>query len=188
MLAGLLYWLSPARRRFMRRLAKPGLEHIRTRLAESGSPRAIHFVSSLLNANADFLAYALSPNGPLAVYRDRATPETVEACIRTMLIYSVNLFARDEMTRNESELIPLLARLTGLTTTQVMVRRDALRKAPRSEEWLLVTWLAKDLGVAPPKYDAELERGFGYNYLSYIDQYRPLLERQMAQADSVEKE
>ena len=188
MLAGLLYWLSPARRRFMRRLAKPGLEHIRARLAESGSPRAIQFVSTLLNANADFLAYALSPNGPLVSYCDRATPETVEACIRTMLIYSVNLFARDELTRNESELIPLLARLTGLTTMQVMVRRDALRKAPRSEEWLLVTWLARDLGVEPPRYDAQLERGFGYNYLSYIDQYGPLLERQMRQADSVEKE
>jgi hypothetical protein len=188
MLSGLFYWLSPARRRFMRRLARPGLERIRVRLAESGSPRAIQFISSLLDANADFLAYALSPNGPLAIYRDRATPEAVEACIRTMLVYSVNLFARDEMTRNESELIPLLARLTDSSTTQVMVRRDAFRKAPRSEEWLLMTLLAKDLGAAAPKYDSELERNFGYNYLSYIDQYRPILEREMAQADSVEKE
>ncbi|MDO8432211.1 MAG: hypothetical protein Q7S58_07350 [Candidatus Binatus sp.] len=187
MLSGLLYWLSPARRRFMRRLARPGLEHIRAHLAESGSPRAIQFISSLLDANADFIAYALSPRGPLAAYRERATPETVAACLRTMLLYSVNLFARDEMTRNESELIPLLARLTASSTTQVMVRRDAFRKAPRSEEWLLVTWLAKDLGAEPPKYDAELERNFGYNYLSYIDQYRPILEREMAEADSVEK-
>src|SRR6266851_10492492 len=188
MLSGLLYWLSPARRRFMRRLAKPGLDATRVRLAESGTPRAVQFISTLLDANAEFLAYALSSHGPLARYCDRATPETVAACIATLLVYSVNLFARDEMTKNESELIPLLARLTGLTTTQVMLRRDALRKAPRSEEWLLVVWLAKDLGVVPPKYDAQLERGFGYNYLSYIDQYRPLLKRQMAQADSVEKE
>ncbi len=171
----------------MRRLARPGLEHLRAHLDQAGSPRAIQFISSLLDANADFLAYALSPNGPLASYRDRATPASVEACLRTMLLYSVNLFARDEMTRNESELIPLLARLTASSTTQVMVRRDAMRKAPRSEEWLLVTWLAKDLGASPPRYDAELERNFGYNYLSYIDQYRPLLEREMAEADSVEK-
>src|ERR1700693_145964 len=108
MLDGLRYWLSPARRRFMRRLARPELERIRGRLSQSGSPRAIHFVSTLLDANADFLAYAISSSGPLASYGDRATPETVAACIRTMLIYAVNLFARDEMTRNESELIPLL--------------------------------------------------------------------------------
>ena len=58
MLSGLLYWLSPARRRFMRRLAKPGLDATRARLAESGSPRAVQFVSTLLDANAEFLAYA----------------------------------------------------------------------------------------------------------------------------------
>jgi hypothetical protein len=182
MLAGLLYWLSPARRRFMRRLAKPGLDATRARLSESGSPRALMFISTLLDANAEFLAYALSSKGPLAAYRDRATPETVGACIATMLIYSVNLFARDEMTRNESELIPLLARLTGLAPKQVMLRRDAIRKSPRSEEWMLVTWLAKDLGAEPPKYDTELERSFGYNYLSYIAQYRPKLEREMTAA------
>jgi len=44
--------------------------------------------------------------------------------------------------------------------------------------------LAKDLGAEPPKYDPELERAFGYNYLSYIDQYRPTLEREMAAADT----
>jgi hypothetical protein len=49
---------------------------------------------------------------------------------------------------------------------------------------MMVTWLAKDLGAQPPKYDAELERAFGYNYLSYIDQYRPTLEREMAAADT----
>src|SRR5271167_4162461 len=68
MLAGLLYWLSPARRRFMRRLAKPGLDATRARLAEAGSPRAIQFISTILDANADFLAYALSPKGPLHGY------------------------------------------------------------------------------------------------------------------------
>jgi hypothetical protein len=180
MLSGLRYWLSPARRRFMRTLAKPGLDATRARLAESGSPRAIRFISTILDANAEFLAYALSSNGPLARYCDRATPATVAACIATMLIYSVNLFARDEMTKNESELIPLLARLTGFEPKQVMLRRDAMRKAPRSEEWMVVTWLAKDLGAERPEYDADLERSFGYNYLSYIDQYRPMLEREMA--------
>src|SRR5277367_2850489 len=109
MLSGLLCWLSPARRRVLRRLAKPGLGTVRARLAEAGSPRAVKFLSTILDANADSLAYALSPNGPLKMYADRATPTTVAACIATMLIYSVNLFARDEMTNNESEMIPLLA-------------------------------------------------------------------------------
>jgi hypothetical protein len=170
----------------MRRLAKPGLEATRARLAEAGSPRAVQFISTLLDANAEFLAYALSSHGPLARFCDRATPDTVAACIATLLIYSVNLFARDEMTKNESELIPLLARLTGFDTKQVMLRRGALSKAPRSEEWMVVTWLAKDLGAESPKYDAELERSFGYNYLSYIDQYRPILEREMAAAAETE--
>jgi hypothetical protein len=40
------------------------------------------------------------------------------------------------------------------------------------------------VGADAPKYDAELERAFGYNYLSYIDQYRPMLEREMAAADT----
>ena len=183
MLDGLLYWLSPARRRFTRKLAKPGLEKVRRRLIESGSPRAVQFISTLLDANADFLAYALSSNGPLAEYRSRATPETVEACIRSMLIYSVNLFARDEMTKSESELIPLLAHLTGVEPMYVMLRRDQLRKAPRSEEWMMVTWLANDLGAEAPKYDGQLERSFGYSYLSYIDQYRPILERELSMTD-----
>ena len=180
MLSGLLYWLSPARRRFMTRLAKPGIDATRARLNASGSPSAIRFISTILDANAEFLAYALSSKGPLAQYRDRATPTTVAACIATMLIYSVNLFARDELAKNGSELIPLLAHLTRLPPKQVMLRRDSLRKAPRSEEWMVLTWLAKDLGAEPPDYDGELERSFGYNYLSYIDQYRPMLAREMA--------
>jgi hypothetical protein len=186
MLEGLIYWLSPARRRFMRRFAKPGLDDLRARLHESGSARAVQFISTLLDANADFLAYALSPNGPLAAYAAHVTPERVASCIRSMLLYSVNVFARDEMARNESELIPLLARLTRLEPMQVMLRRDSMRKAPRSEEWMLLTWLVTDLGAEKPRYDAELERSFGYNYLSYIDQYRPILEREMADADSAE--
>lgn len=184
MLSGLIYWLSPARRRFMRQLAKPGMDAIRARLADAGSPRAVQFISTILDANADFLAYALSSKGPLHMYGARATPATVAKCISTMLIYAVNLFARDEMTNNESEMIPLLAHLAGVTPMQVMLRRDALRKAPRSEEWMVLTWLAKDLGADAPKYDAQLERAFGYNYLSYIDQYRPTLEREMAAADT----
>jgi hypothetical protein len=70
----------------------------------------------------------------------------------------------------------------------VMLRRDMLRKAPRSEEWMLITWLAKDLGAEAPGYNAELERSFGYNYLSYIDQYRPMLEREMERADTEQRE
>src|SRR5580658_2871255 len=76
-LSGLIYWLSPSRRRFMRRLAKPGLDATRARLDEAGSPRAIQFISTILDANADFLAYALSSKGPLHMYRERATPDTV---------------------------------------------------------------------------------------------------------------
>src|ERR1035437_2008693 len=145
MLAGLLHWLSSARRRFMWRRAKPGLDAMRARLAEAGSPRAIQFISTILYANTDFLAYALSSQGPLKMYCERATPERVSACIVTMLIYSVYLFARDEMTNNKSEMIALLAHLAGVKPIQVMLRRDAIRKAPRSEEWMVLTWLRKDL-------------------------------------------
>ncbi|HEV2170227.1 MAG TPA: hypothetical protein VGR40_04730, partial [Candidatus Binatus sp.] len=135
-------------------------------------------------ANADFLAYALSPNGPLKIYSDRLTPERVSACMTTMLLYAVNLFVREEIANNESEMIPLLTHLTALKNMQIMLFRDSLRKSPRSEEWTVVIRLAKDLGAEPPRYDAELERAFGYNYLSYIGQYRPTLEREMAAAES----
>src|ERR1700684_617146 len=147
MLSGLIYWLSPARRRFMRRLAKPGLDATRARLAELGSPRAVQFLSTILDATADFLAYALSSKGPLHMYRERATPDTVAKCIATMLIYTVNLFARDEMTNNESEMIPLLAHLAGVKPMQVMLRRDALRKAPRSAEGMVATLLPQGRGA-----------------------------------------
>jgi hypothetical protein len=183
MIAALLFWLSPARRRFMRRLARPGLGELRRRLHDSGSPRAIAFITPLVEANANFLAYALSQNGPLARWTSQATPEGVAASMRSLLIFAINLFARDEMQKNDSELIPLVAFVVGIEPKQLMLRRDMLRKAPRSEEWMLLTWLAKDLGADPPKYDAELERAFGYNYLSYIDQYRPALANALARED-----
>ncbi len=180
MLSALMFWLSPARRRFMRALARPGLRKLKNRLAESGSPQAMKFITILADANADFMAYALSPDGPLEFYRSSATPELVEACFGDLLIYAVNLFARDEFSGDSSELIALLARVLKVEPARVMLKRDRIRKAPRSEEWMLFTRLVEDLGGAPPAYGRELERRFGYQYLSYIGQYRPLLERALA--------
>jgi len=177
MLAAILFWLSPARRRFMRRLARPGLDELRQRLKDSGSPHAIAFVTPLVEANVNFLGYALSKKGPLATWSAKATPERVAAAMRSLTVFSINLFARDELQKNDGDLIPMLAFVVGIEPKQLMLRRDQLRKAPRSEEWMLLTWLAKDLGADTPKYDAGLERSFGYNYLSYIDQYRPALAR-----------
>jgi hypothetical protein len=77
-------------------------------------------------------------------------------------------------------LIPLLAKIARLTTMQVMLRRDNLRKAPRSEEWLLYSWMVTALGGERPAYDGELERRFSYNYLAYIEQYRSIVEREAA--------
>ncbi|HVN64390.1 MAG TPA: hypothetical protein VMT58_07115 [Candidatus Binataceae bacterium] len=184
MLSGLLYWLSPSRRRFISRVARPGLDRIGARLKDVGSPGAVGFVSTLLNANADFLAYALACGGPLTAFADLATPEKVASCMRSMLLYSVNLFARAEMAGNDSELIGLLAHIMEIAPDRVMLMRDSLRKAPRSEEWLLLTWIAKDLGAEAPKYNADLERAFGYNYLSYIDQFRPALAREAPSSES----
>jgi len=186
MLAAIGFWLSPARRRFMRNLARPGIEELRRRLDESGSPRAIGFISPLIDANANFLAYALSKDGPLASFGANATPERVAGCIRSLVVFSICLFARDEMQKNDSELIRLVAFVVEIEPKQLMLRRDMLRKAPRSEEWMLLTWLARDLGIEPPKYDAQLERAFGYNYLSYVDQYRPTLARALARADEAD--
>ncbi len=183
MLAAILFWLSPARRRFMRKLARPGLDDLRRRLKDSGSPRAIAFVTPLIEANVHFLAYALSKKGLLAAWSAHATPKRVTAAMRSLIVFSINLFARDEMQKNDSELIPMLAFVVGIEPKQLMLRRDQLRKAPRSEEWMLLTWLAKDLDAEEPKYDAGLERAFGYNYLSYIDQYRPALARALELAD-----
>lgn len=183
MIAAILFWLSPSRRRFMRHLATPGLIELRGRLSDSGSPRAIAFITPIVEANANFLAYALSKKGPLALWTPQATAPGVAACMRSLLIFAINLFARDEMQKNDSELIPLVAFVVGIEPKQLMLRRDMLRKAPRSQEWMLLTWLAKDLGVEQPKYDAQLERAFGYNYLSYIDQYRGALASALASPD-----
>ena len=101
-----------------------------------------------------------------------------------MLIYSAAQFAREEMRRDDGEMIPLLAHITGFEVTQVMLRRDQLRKAPRSEEWMLYGWLGRGIGGERPAYDAQLERAFSYGYLSYIGQYRPALESALEQLES----
>jgi hypothetical protein len=167
----------------MRELAAPGLKKFKERVTYNASPRAVGFISTINGANAEFLAHALSTTGPLAGYRAGATPDSVEACLGDLLVYAVNLFARDEMARDSSELIPLLARILKIEPKRVMLKRDTLRKAPRSEEWMVYTWLVKDLGGPVPNHDRELERGFGYQYLSYIGQYRALLERELSRPD-----
>ncbi len=179
-LEGIKFWLSPGRRRFMRRLARTGLDKFNARLNAAGSPQGIAFISTLLRANADFLAFALSTEGPLADCEEAATAERVEQCMASLLIYAVNVFARGELANNESELIGLLAHVLGFDEKKVMLRRDMLRKAPRSEEWMLYTWLVADLGQKQPAYSPELERALGYQYLSYIGQFRPLIERRIA--------
>ncbi|HVN28461.1 MAG TPA: hypothetical protein VMT64_08255 [Candidatus Binataceae bacterium] len=185
MLSGLIYQLSPRRRRFMRKLGRPALAAIEHRLANAGSPAAVAFFSTMLHANAEYLTYGISsPDGMLFRFADRATPAQVEACLAAMQIYSAAQFAREEMRRDDSQIIPLLALITGLEPTQVMVRRDQLRKAPRSEEWMLYSWLVAELGGERPAYDAQLERAFAYGYLSYIGQYRPQLEHALAQLQS----
>ncbi len=167
----------------MRELAGPGLKKFNQRLADAGVPRAVKLISTLNGANADFMAYALSPDGPLSDCRAVSNPGSVEACLADLLIYSVSLFARDELIRDASELIALLARILDLAPTRVMLKRDQLRKAPRSAEWMVYTWLVGNLTGAQPKYDPQLERGFGYQYLSYIGQYRAIVERELNRAD-----
>ncbi len=180
MLSALAFRLSPSRRRFMRRFGRPALSRFNARLHAAGSADAVKFISVLLRANADFLAHALSSAGQLKHLNDRATIEGVEQCLASLLVYSVNLFARDEMAKSESELLALVAEVIGRDPESVMLMRNALRKSPRSEEWMLVTWLAEALGAGRPAYEAELERNFAYQYLSYIGQYRPFLEREVA--------
>jgi len=184
MLSGLLYWLSPGRRRFMRRLGRPALNRIAARLARAGSPAAIEFLSILLRGNAEFLGFALSSDGALARFAPGATTGQAEACLASMLIFAVALFARDEMQREDTQLVPLLAEVAALEPKQVMLRRDQLRKSPRSEEWMLYTWMVDALGGERPSYDGELERAFAYQYLSYIGQYRPALERALTRLQS----
>lgn len=184
MLSGLIYWLSPARRRFMRRFGQPAVGHLTERLHDAASGPAVEFISILLGANAEYLAYALFMNGPLGRFATGVTPERTESCLQSMLIYSMVQFARDEFFRDGSELVPLLARLCATDAKRVMLRRDQLRKAPRSEEWMLYTWMAADLGGERPAYDPRLERNFAYGYLSYIGQYRPALEAAFSRLQS----
>ena len=185
MLSGLIYWLSPRRRRFMRRLGRPALARLEAHIKTAGSPAAVLFCTIQLHANAEFLAFAISsPEGALSRFAPTATPAQAEACLAAMLIYSAAQFVREEMQRDDGQIIPLLAHVAGLEVTQVMLRRDQLRKAPRSEEWQLYTWLVTALGGERPAYNAQLERAFSYGYLSYIGQYRPALERALAQLES----
>lgn len=184
MLSGLIYRLSPARRRFMRRFGRPALARLRPRLEQAASGAALEFVSILLDANLEYLAFAIFMDGPLARFAPALTIDQAEACLESMLIYSMVQFAREEIFRDQSELIPLLAHVCSIEPRRVMLRRDQLRKAPRSEEWMLYTWIAADLGEARPAYDAQLERTFAYGYLSYIGQYRPALERALSRLQS----
>jgi len=177
MLATLLNWISPERRRFMRRFGRPARSRIRERLEALGSPRAVGVISTLLDANLEFLAFALSSQGPLSNYSAGLNDERVEMCLAAMILFAIHLFAREELANNESELIPLLAAIAKSTTILVMVRRDSLRKTPRSEEWMLYAWMVAALGGEKPAFDADLERRFSYNYLAYIGQYRSILER-----------
>jgi hypothetical protein len=177
--AALAFRLSPARRRFMRTVARPALERYEARVAELGSERARRAFQTLLRANADFLYSALSRDGLLEGYASNATPARAGACLASMLIYALSLFARADFSGDDSELVALLAAVLEWQPRDVMLRRDALRKAPRSEEWMLYSWLVADLGGERPAYDARLEQSLGYQYLSYIGQYRVLLEREL---------
>ncbi len=180
MLSGLIYRLSPARRRFMRSFGRPALARMEDRLAQAASGAAREFVSTLLEANLEYLAFAIFMDGPLARFAPALTVERTGACLESMLIYSVVQFAREEFFRNQSELIPLLAHVCAIDPRRVMLRRDQLRKAPRSEEWMLYLWIVADLGEKRPEHDPQLERTFAYGYLSYIGQYRPALERALS--------
>ena len=163
----------------MRRMAGPGLRKLKGKLRQAGSPTAVRMLSTLLDANAEFLAYALTKSGPLGAHANLATPQSVEACLASLLIHSVNLFARDEFAKNDGELVALMAATLGLGPVELMLRRDALRKTPRSEEWMLYTWLLKDLGAPKPSFDNRIEAGFGYQYVGYISQYRDMIEEQL---------
>jgi hypothetical protein len=183
MLSAILFWLSPTRRRFIKQTATPALAPIRQRLERLGSPSAQSFISTLLDANAEFMAFSLSRGGALA----DATPtkDMAQACFRSLLVYSVNLFARQQMADEKGDLVTLLSQILDVEVTQVLLRRDALRKNPRSEEWMVYTWLRKDLGLPASDYDAAAERSFGYQYLSYIAQYKTILESTADSASTV---
>jgi hypothetical protein len=153
---------------------------MRARTASAGSRTGSGFIATSLDANADFIAFALMPGGPLAFLASALTPEKVASCMRSMLVFAVNLFARDALAGNDSELIALVAYVANIDSVRVMLLRDQLRKQPRSEEWMLILWLARDLGADAPKYDPRLEREFGYNYLAYMGQFRAGIESMIA--------
>lgn len=177
MLTALRFLLSPWRLSFMRKYAKPAAGELRAHLDQFASSQGRVFMTTLLDANTEFLAHAFSASGVLAGLRNRLTADSLRACLASMLLYSTNLFARNELARDDSDLIVLLSRTLGVGREAVMLRRDALRKAPRSEEWMLYSWLLKDLDEPAPKYDSALEQSFGYQYLSYIGQYKSILEK-----------
>lgn len=183
MFTALRFLLSPWRLRFMRRYGRPAAGELRARIDQFATPQARVFLRTLLDANIEFLAEAFSASGMLASLRDRLEAQSLRACLGSMLIYSVNLFARTEMARDGSEVVALLGRALGVSPEAVMLRRDTLRKAPRSEEWMLYTWLLKDLGEPAPKFDSALEQAFGYQYLSYIGQYKSILEKNVPGGD-----
>jgi hypothetical protein len=165
----------------MRRYANPALARFRLRIDGVASPWAAGFIDTLLRANAEFLAFSLSPSGLMRPFSAALSEGRIEGCFGSLLIYSIYQFARDEFSNNESELIPLLARLTDTTTRAVMIRRDMLRKTPRSEEWVACSWILRDLGESSPAHSPELERAFAYQYLSYIGQYQGILAKYLSQ-------
>ncbi|GEM_PF-500615 len=183
MFAAVRYLLSPWRLRFMRRYARPAIYEMRGRLDQFASRKARIFTTTLLDANAEFLARAFSPAGTLSGFRDRVTMQSVRTCLGSMLIYSANLVARNEMARDGGELVTLVSRVLGVSRESVIIRREILRKSPSSEEWMLYTWLLKDLDAPAPKFDPALEQSFGYHYLSYIGQYKNILEKNIPAAN-----
>jgi hypothetical protein len=166
----------------MRRCASPALAKFRSRLGGLAAPWAAGFIQTLLTANAEFLAFALGPSGLLHAFGPASNEERIERCLASLLLYSIYQFAREEFSNNESELISLLARLTDTNTRAVMLRRDMLRKTPRSEEWVACSWMLTDLGQSSPTVSPDLERGFAYQYLSYIAQYQRILASYLGQA------
>jgi hypothetical protein len=182
MFTALRYLLSPWRLRFMRRYARPAISQMRGQLDQFAPRKTRIFTTTLLDANAEFLARAFSPSGILFGFRDRISTQSVRACLGSMLIYSANLVARNEMARDGGEVVPLLSRVLGVSRESVIIRREILRKSPRSEEWMLYTWLLKDLEAPAPQFDPALEQSFGYHYLSYIGHYTGILERNIPAA------
>jgi hypothetical protein len=182
MFTALRFLFSPWRLRFMRRYAKPAISEMRGRLDQFAPRKTRVFTTTLLDANAEFLARAFSPSGTLAGFRDRVSVQSVRACLGSMLIYSANLVARNEMARDGGESVMLLSRVLGVSRESVIIRREILRKSPSSEEWMLYTWLLKDLDAPAPTFDPALEHLFGYHYLSYIGQYKGILEKNIPTA------